>query len=70
MTTNRLTPYEAGWLTLLVQNRICTEDDAREAMWRVAAAAIEEMQRRRAEKRALRRLKKRRKTDDQNPTGE
>ena len=30
--TNRVTPYEAGWLTMLVKAQICTEAQAREAM--------------------------------------
>lgn len=45
--TNRVTPYESGWLTMLIRNQICTEDDARAAMNRVAQAAVEEMERRR-----------------------
>lgn len=70
MTTNRITPYEAGWLTLLVQQKICTEQQARETYYRVAREAIEELDRRRAERRARRRLKKRRQRGDENPTGE
>ena len=61
MTTNRLTPYEAGWLTMLVSQQICTEAEAREAMNRVARAAVDEMERLRKEKK---RLKRRRRHDD------
>lgn len=63
MATNRITPYEAGWLTSLVRMGIATEREAREAMGRVAQAAIDEMEARRAAKRAARR-KKRRKNGD------
>lgn len=56
MTTNRITPYEAGWLTLLVKTGICTEAAAREAMNRVAQDAVDELNRRR-------KLKRRRKKD-------
>ena len=44
---NRLHDYEAGWLTLLVGMRVATEKEAREAMCRVAQAAIEETNKRR-----------------------
>lgn len=54
---NRLTPYEAGWLTFLVASKIATEREAREAMRRVAQAAVDEMEERR---KAKRRAKKRR----------
>lgn len=53
---NRVTPYEAGWLTLLVKQGICTEAAAREAMNRVAQEALDELERRR-------KLKRRRKKD-------
>lgn len=56
MKTNRVTPYEAGWLTLLVNQGICTEAAAREAMNRVAQEALDELERRR-------KLKRRRKKD-------
>lgn len=59
--TNRLTPYEAGWLTMLIRQQICTEAEAREAMNRVARAAVEEMERLRKEKK---RLKRKRRHDD------
>lgn len=59
MLKNRLHPYEAGWLTLLVQMKVATEAEARAAMQRVANEAIEELEARRAAKRALRRKKRR-----------
>lgn len=56
--TNRITPYEAGWLTMLVQQGIASEADAREAMNRVAQAAVDELNRgRRLKKKAKRRRK-------------
>lgn len=59
MLKNRLHPYEAGWLTLLVKMRVATEAEARAAMQRVANEAIEELEARRAAKRELRRKKRR-----------
>jgi hypothetical protein len=56
---NRLTPYEAGWLTFLVDQRLATEADCREAMNRIAQEALDEFQR----LRAARKKKKRRKED-------
>lgn len=56
---NRLTPYEAGWLTMLVQQRICTEQQAREAQGRVAHAALEEIERRAKRARAAKRRRRR-----------
>ena len=29
--TNRVTPYAGGWLTFLIRQGICTEEQAREA---------------------------------------
>ena len=57
MTTNRITDYEAGWLSMLVERGLASEADARAAQHRVAVAAIEEMQRRKA---AAKKRKKRR----------
>ena len=56
---NRLTPYEAGWLTRLVQQRICTEQQAREAQNRVAHAALAEIERRAKRARAAKRKRDR-----------
>lgn len=54
--TNRLTPYEPGWLTDLVRWGIASEADAREAMNRVAQEAIDELNRqRRLKKKAKKR---------------
>jgi hypothetical protein len=62
---SRLTPYEAGWLTMLVRQKICSEDEARAAFNRVAQAAIDQLEARRVLKRELRRrLKKRKPTDE------
>ena len=55
---NRVTPYEAGWLTSLVKWGIATELDARAAMNRVAQAAIDELEARRRAKRRERRRKR------------
>jgi hypothetical protein len=41
--TNRITPYEAGWLTFLVKQGIASETAARAAMYRVAQEAIDEL---------------------------
>ena len=56
---NRLHDYEAGWLTLLVEMRVATKEQAHEAMCRVAQKAIDEMneRRERRESRARRRKK-------------
>jgi hypothetical protein len=56
---NRITPYEAGWLTMLVKQGIASERDARDAMSRVAQAALDEINRLRAKKRAGKRRKDR-----------
>lgn len=48
---NRLHPYEAGWLTLIVSMRVATEDEARAAMGRVAQKAIDDMEERRERRR-------------------
>ena len=62
---NRLTPYEAGWLTLLVSRGICSEADARDAMRRVAQAAIDELNARREMKRRIRKNRRRKKPKDE-----
>ena len=48
---NRLTPYAAGWLTLLVSMGVATEAEVLEARRRVALAVIDELERRRKKKR-------------------
>ena len=45
---NRITPYEAGWLTFLVSSGIASEADCREAMNRLAQEALDEFNRLRA----------------------
>lgn len=57
--TNRITPYEAGWLTFLVETQIASEADCREAMNRLAQEALDEFNR----LRAARKKKKRRKPE-------
>ena len=52
---NRLHDYEAGWLTLLVEMRLATKQEAREAMSRVAQRAIDEMNERRRRRAASKR---------------
>lgn len=59
MTTNRITPYEAGWLRMLVDRKICTEADAKAAMQRVALEALAEIERL-SPRRAKRRRRKKR----------
>jgi hypothetical protein len=54
---NRITPYEAGWLTMLVKQGIATEAGARAAMQRVAQDALDEINRLREKKRAGKRRK-------------
>ena len=54
---NRVTPYEAGWLTMLVKQGIASERDARDAMNRMAQAALDEINRLRDKKRAAKRRK-------------
>lgn len=54
---NRITPYEAGWLSMLVARGIASEAEAREAMNRVAQDALAEIERLRVKKRTRRRRK-------------
>lgn len=63
--TNRITPYESGWLTLLVSRGICTEEAARDAMRRVAQAAIDELNARREAERFVRKSRRRKKRKDE-----
>jgi len=63
--TNRISPYESGWLSMLVARRLCTLTEAREAMNRVAQAAIDEMERRRKAARRQKRSRRGRRRDDQ-----
>lgn len=63
MNTNRITPYERGWLGLLVEQGICTSDEAREAMLRVAQAAIDALEERRAAEKYVKRGRRRRRPE-------
>jgi len=54
---NRVTPYEAGWLTFLVSSGIASEAACREAMNRVAQDALDEINRLRDKKRASKKRK-------------
>lgn len=51
---NRITPYEGGWLTFLVEQGIASRASARDAMNRVAQEALDELERRRKAKRRAR----------------
>lgn len=46
MTTNRITPYESGWLAMLVATGLASRDEATEARNRVAQEAVRELERR------------------------
>ena len=56
--TNRITPYEAGWLQMLLDRGLAAEKDLREAQARVARAAVDELMARRAAKRKEKRRRK------------
>lgn len=60
MNTNRITPYEAGWLSMLVATGLASRDEATEARNRVAQEAVRELEARARAKRAAKRRKKRR----------
>ena len=55
---NRLHPYEAGWLTLLLKMGVASEKALQEAQNRVAQAAIDEMNERRGRRREKKRRRK------------
>ena len=57
---NRLHDYEAGWLTLLVEMGVATEQEARDAMNRVAQAAIKDIKAKRERRRAARERRRKR----------
>ena len=56
--TNRINPYEAGWLQMLLDRGLAAEKDLREAQARVARAAVDELMARRAAKRREKRKRK------------
>jgi len=61
--TNRITPYESGWLSMLVARGVCTEEQARDAMRRVAQAAIDELNERRAAEKWLKKSRRKKRKD-------
>lgn len=56
---NRLHPYEAGWLTLLLAMQVAGEGELKAAQTRVAQAALDRMN-----ARAQRRARRKRRRDD------
>lgn len=56
---NRLHPYEAGWLTLLLAMRVAGEGELRAAQARIAQAALDRMN-----SHARRRARRKRRRDD------
>ena len=56
--TSRITPYEAGWLQMLLDRGLAAEKDLREAQARVARATVDELMARRAAKRRAKRRRK------------
>lgn len=57
---NRITPYEAGWLSFLVERGLASVEDATAARNRVAQEAVRELEARARAKRAAKKRKKRR----------
>lgn len=57
--TNRITDYEAGWLSFLVASGLASREDAIEAQNRVAQEAVRELEERRRRKRAAKKKKRR-----------
>ncbi len=57
---NRLHDYEVGWLTLLIKMGMATEQEARDAMRRVAQQGIDELGARRERRRTARERDRRR----------
>jgi len=55
---NRIHGYEAGWLTDLIRWGIASEPEARQAMNRIAQAAVDEIERRRKLKKRGRRRRR------------
>jgi hypothetical protein len=54
---NRLHPYEAGWLSMLVSMGVATEAEATEAQDRVARRALASQERQRKRRRRRRQRK-------------
>jgi hypothetical protein len=57
---NRLHDYEAGWLTLLVEMGVASQQEAHDAMCRVAQKAIDDMEAQRERRRPERKRRRRR----------
>jgi hypothetical protein len=56
--TNRITDYEAGWLSFLVDSGLASREAAVEAQNRVAQAAVRELEEMRRRKRAAKKRKR------------
>lgn len=56
--TNRITDYEAGWLSFLVEAGLASREAAIEAQNRVAQDAVRELEERRRRKRAAKKRKR------------
>lgn len=56
---NRITDYEAGWLSFLVEAGLASREEAIEAQNRVAQAAVRELEERRRRKKAAKKRKRR-----------
>lgn len=57
--TNRITDYEAGWLSFLVEAGLASREEAIKAQNRVAQEAVRELEERRRRKRAAKKRKRR-----------
>ena len=60
---NRLSDYEAGWLTLLLEMKVADRQALIEAQNRVAQQAIDDMNERRERRRAARERRRKRDTE-------
>lgn len=55
---NRITQYEAGWLSMLLDNGLATREELIEAQNRIARAALEEIEKEQKRRRKTRRRRK------------
>ena len=55
---NRITQYEAGWLSMLLDKGLATREELIEAQNRIARAAIKEIEREQKRRRKTRRRRK------------
>jgi hypothetical protein len=60
---NHLHDYEAGWLTLLIKMGVATQQEAHDAMSRVAQEAIDDIEAKWARRRAARERRRKRDAD-------